>query len=176
MKKMYGFSYPIISYLPPQLFRLNSIRRKKPDGQTVIKNPGKENDVDCDAVDGCVPNTAFTAFQHMKLIRQYTFTCEQDFVDISEGYCPSYAVDWMDKDNRSHWPDGTEIRHRPEYLVIKEKLDALSLQLDSECLEEVSVAGMNTSSSTDSSSKSVQFDVFHDIIPISNCNSCNNSL
>jgi hypothetical protein len=54
------------------------------------------------------------------MTRQYTFTCEQDYIDIKEGFCPRYAVFWLEEQNRPHWPEGTVIRHRPEYLLWKD--------------------------------------------------------
>ena len=81
-----------------------------------------------------------------KMIRQYTFTCEQDFIDISEGFCPRYALYWLDEYNKAHWPEGTVIRHREEYLKKKDVREA-------EKKGEIE-------------KKEVHFDLFREIIPI----------
>ena len=77
-----------------------------------------------------------------KMVRQYTFTCEQDFIDINEGFCPKYAVCWLDEYNKAHWPEGTVIRHREEYL---KKKDVREME---------------------KGEKAVHFDLFREIIPI----------
>lgn len=77
-----------------------------------------------------------------KMVRQYTFTCEQDFIDINEGFCPRYALCWLDEYNKAHWPEGSVIRHREEYLKKKD-------------VREVEKGG-----------KAVHFDLFREIIPI----------
>ena len=82
-----------------------------------------------------------------KMIRQYTFTCEQDFIDINEGFCPRYALYWLDEYNKAHWPEGTVIRHREEYL---KKNDVQEMEKG------------------EKGKKKVHFDLFRDIIPIFN--------
>ena len=80
--------------------------------------------------------------RNFKMVRQYTFTCEQDFIDINEGFCPKYAVCWLDEYNKAHWPEGTVIRHREEYL---KKKDVREME---------------------KGEKAVHFDLFREIIPI----------
>jgi hypothetical protein len=92
-----------------------------------------------------------------KMIRQYTFTCEQDFIDVKEGYCPSYAVNWLDEQNRSHWPEGTKIQHRPEYIKNKEEKIGVIKNISESNLD-IDINQTNE--------KNVHFDVFHEIIPI----------
>jgi hypothetical protein len=36
--------------------------------------------------------------------RQYTLTCEDDFVNIRNGLCPDYALHWPNKENAKYWP------------------------------------------------------------------------
>jgi hypothetical protein len=36
--------------------------------------------------------------------RQYTLTCEDDFVNIRNGLCPDYALHWPNKQNAKYWP------------------------------------------------------------------------
>jgi hypothetical protein len=86
-----------------------------------------------------------------KMFRQYTFTCEQDLIDINEGYCPRYAVCWLDEYNRAHWPEGTPIRHREEYVLELKNLRGGGGKSSSEEKEEVT--------------KTVRFDLFREIIP-----------
>jgi len=96
-----------------------------------------------------------------KMFRQYTYTCEQDLIDIHEGYCPRYAVCWMDEYNQAHWPEGTLIRHREEYVVELEKMgEGVSVGMISK--EE----GEKTSDKKEGEIKTVHFDLFREIIPI----------
>ena len=97
-----------------------------------------------------------------KMFRQYTFTCEQDLIDINEGYCPQYAVCWLDEYNRAHWPEGTLIRHREEYVVALEKRrggGAVGLNSNSSSEE-------NLDKKSEEVIKTVRFDLFREIIPI----------
>jgi len=94
-----------------------------------------------------------------KMFRQYTFTCEQDFIDINEGYCPRYAVCWMDEYNRAHWPEGTPIRHREEYMVDLDKLrggGVVGIKSNEE---------KTNSEKKEQEIKTVRFDLFREIIP-----------
>ena len=51
-----------------------------------------------------------------QIFRQYTITCEQDWIDIREGFCPKYATWWDDKFNRLYWADESKIKYRSEYI------------------------------------------------------------
>lgn len=53
---------------------------------------------------------------HIPMVRQYTITCEQDWIDIQEGFCPKYATWWEYKHNRKHWLDESKIKYRKEYI------------------------------------------------------------
>jgi hypothetical protein len=100
-----------------------------------------------------------------KMFRQYTFTCEQDLIDINEGYCPQYAVCWLDEYNRAHWPEGTLIRHREEYVIALEKRrggGAVGLNSN----EEEEERGENLEKKSEEVNKTVRFDLFREIIPI----------
>jgi hypothetical protein len=97
-----------------------------------------------------------------KMFRQYTFTCEQDLIDINEGYCPQYAVCWLDEYNRAHWPEGTLIRHREEYVIALEKRRGggdVGLNSNSSSEE-------NLEKKSEEVIKTVRFDLFREIIPI----------
>ncbi len=97
-----------------------------------------------------------------KMFRQYTFTCEQDLIDINEGYCPQYAVCWLDEYNRAHWPEGTPIRHREEYVIALEKRrggGAVGMISKSE-------EGKSLEKKSEEVHKTVHFDLFREIIPI----------
>jgi hypothetical protein len=101
------------------------------------------------------------------MIRQYTFTCEQDFIDINEGFCPKYAVYWLDEQNRLHWPEGTVIRHRPEYLQKKEEyMKIRKTGEDSRSISPLSDLSDSINSENEYSLKNVHFDIFNEIIPI----------
>lgn len=78
------------------------------------------------------------------LKRQYTITCEQDFEDIIEGFCPYYAVFWSNLMNSKYWK-GEQFKHRPEY-VIRANLALESLE------EEIKPK------------KTVSFDIFNEIL------------
>lgn len=95
-----------------------------------------------------------------KMFRQYTFTCEQDLIDINEGYCPRYAVCWMDEYNRAHWPEGTSIRHREEYIMELDKLGG------SEVIMNSSENNGNPEEKKEEEIKMVRFELFREIIPI----------
>jgi hypothetical protein len=100
-----------------------------------------------------------------KMFRQYTFTCEQDLIDINEGYCPQYAVCWLDEYNRAHWPEGTLIRHREEYVIALEKRrGGGDVGLNSN--EEEEERGENLEKKSEEVIKTVRFDLFREIIPI----------
>ena len=96
-----------------------------------------------------------------KMFRQYTFTCEQDLVDINEGYCPRYAVCWMDEYNRAHWPEGTTIRHREEYVVDLAKMRGDGVVGIKSTNEERKLLQKK-----EEEIKTVRFDLFSEIIPI----------
>ena len=96
-----------------------------------------------------------------KMFRQYTFTCEQDLVDINEGYCPRYAVCWMDEYNRAHWPEGTTIRHREEYVVDLAKMRGDGVVGIKSTNEERKLLQKK-----EEEIKTVRFDLFREIIPI----------
>ena len=36
--------------------------------------------------------------------RQYTLTCEDDFINIRNGLCPDYALHWPKEENEKYWP------------------------------------------------------------------------
>ena len=95
-----------------------------------------------------------------KMFRQYTFTCEQDLIDINEGYCPRYAVCWMDEYNRAHWPEGTPIRHREEYVIDFAKLQGGGV-VEINSNEE----GKISEKKSEEVVKTVRFDLFREIIP-----------
>ena len=142
-KKMYSYSFPITASLPTSVLYLDKGKR----GELQKSN------------DSCHSVISTNAVFIPKMIRQYTFTCEQDFIDIKEGFCPSYAVYWLDEHNRSHWPEGTVIRHRPEYLKKKEDLDNDSSSVS----ENSSVSELSIEYEKD---KYVHFDLFREVIPI----------
>jgi hypothetical protein len=144
-KKYYSYSYPFTLSLPTSIF-LDKGKGKKGELQ-------KSNEY-CHSVITAGPSPVFIP----KMIRQYTFTCEQDFIDIKEGFCPSYAVYWLDEHNRSHWPEGTVIRHRPEYLKKKEDLDNETSLSKNSSVSELSIEFEKD--------KIVRFDLFREIIPI----------
>ena len=96
-----------------------------------------------------------------KMFRQYTFTCEQDLIDINEGYCPRYAVYWMDEYNRAHWPEGTTIRHREEYVVDLAKIRGDGVVGIKSTNEERKLLQKK-----EEEIKTVRFDLFREIIPI----------
>lgn len=88
------------------------------------------------------PNSPF----QKKILRQYTLTCEQDLIDINQGFCPYYASYWSEKDNRRYWDQLFPIRYRPEYIQKIKKISQKKI-------------------------KKVSFSVFREIIPIENeCN------
>jgi hypothetical protein len=102
-----------------------------------------------------------------KLIRQYTFTCEQDFIDIKEGFCPNYAIYWLDEQNSCHWPKGYEIRHRPEYLEKKETMSQNSSMDNFQSISSLSNHSSFSESNMDcDNNKTVHFDLFREVIPI----------
>jgi hypothetical protein len=119
-----------------------------------------------------------TEFPSMK--RQYTLTCEQDSIDISEGYCPKYAIWWDEESNRMYWPKWWKIRHRPEYLlykkrVIRERILAISfhkipyVSLSRSASDSVvSYYNNRDIMEQEESIKSVRFEIFNDVIPIPN--------
>jgi hypothetical protein len=160
MKKYYAYSYPIEDSL---FFRLKQKEKQKKQEESQKSK------------DSCHPVVALSTFQYPKIIRQYTFTCEQDFIDIKEGFCPSYAVYWLDEHNRSHWPEGTIIRHRPEYLKKKEEEISSFLsetKHNSENQNEDLIHVTPISEEEFSSCKNVRFDLFRDVIPIFDYDDC----
>lgn len=40
------------------------------------------------------------------MLRQYTITCKNDTLDIENGRCPSYAIEWSAEQNQKHWSHG----------------------------------------------------------------------
>ena len=111
--------------------------------------------------------------------RQYTLTCEQDEIDIREGYCPKYAIWWDENSNRLYWPKWWKIRHRPEYQlykkrVIRERVLAISsFHWKIPCValsrsKSDSIVNYNKHTTKQHTIKSVRFEIFKDIIPIPN--------
>jgi len=140
MKKYYAYSYP--NHFSSIFFPLKKEKCIKQGNERESQN----------LKESCHPVVSTSKNQYPKMIRQYTFTCEQDFIDIKDGFCPSYAVYWLDEHNRSHWPEGTTIRHRPEYLKKKEEfLEKINSPLSEEVF---------------SSYRNVRFDYFNEVIPI----------
>lgn len=111
--------------------------------------------------------------------RQYTLTCEQDEIDIREGYCPKYAIWWDEKSNRMYWPKWWKIRHRPEYVlyknrIIREKILAISsFHRKIPCIslsrsKSDSIVNYNNKNKIikQHTIKTVRFEIFDDVIPI----------
>lgn len=47
-----------------------------------------------------------TPFTRVKLHRQYTICSDDDFDNISYGFCPKYALSWDHESNKQYWDEG----------------------------------------------------------------------
>ena len=39
----------------------------------------------------------------VRLLRSYTITSEDDNINIENGRCPKYALDWNEETHKKHW-------------------------------------------------------------------------
>ena len=42
----------------------------------------------------------------VRLLRSYTITSEDDNINIENGRCPKYALDWNEETHKKHWSEG----------------------------------------------------------------------
>lgn len=53
-----------------------------------------------------VDNYKYPPFEKVKLHRQYTICCEEDYDNILYGFCPEYALAWDHETNKKYWDEG----------------------------------------------------------------------
>ena len=96
--------------------------------------------------------------------REYTLTCEEDYLNICQGLCPDYALSWSDKQNAEYWNKGHnykgDLKKRIHlitlsYLLKQKTKDLDSFQESREKNKEISLLEPR---------KKVCFDIFSEVI------------
>lgn len=90
-----------------------------------------------DDLENNLDDTDTNSWKNVK--RQYSITCEQDSIDIEQGYCPYYASFWTPKENEPFWGKNCIFKYRDEYVKKIENYEE--------------------------DKKKVSFDVFKDVFP-----------
>jgi len=102
--------------------------------------------------------------------REYTLTCEKDYLNVCQGLCPDYALSWSDEHNELYWNEGQDYkgdikkRIHQEYLsyILNKKMKNNSLLKKGICLFES--REKNKKFSLLEPRKKVCFDIFSEVV------------
>jgi hypothetical protein len=113
----------------------------------------------------------------MRYHREYTLTCEKDYLNICEGLCPDYALSWSDEHNELYWNEGEDYKGDIKKRIDQEYLSYIlneKMKRKGDCHFES--REKNNEISLLQSSKKVCFDIFSEVVVFDENLSCKEGL